>query len=258
MRQATSIALTWPTILFAGCLLQGCGGGGEGGNDTGADAAVSGARLPQSAASADAAAPPDPLTLLPVSGPPGSSVAAFGAGFQGHCGVDLFLDTTANALGATDVQTDGTYSTQIIIPEDAASGPHLLLVRGRTLAGEACNESAATTAEETFTVTAQRPVISLLTLEGRPGLTVEVHGRGFCAETACSAVTILIDGQVAASGVTVGADGTFVADAAVPAISAAGSVGVTALQQDAAGLESRAFGELIVTVRPNQPRPVID
>jgi hypothetical protein len=239
-------------------LLQGCGGGGENGDATGTDAAVSGTRLPQSATAADEAAPPDPLTLLPVSGPPGSSVAAFGEGFQGHCGVDLFLDTTATPLGATDVKTDGTYSTQVIIPEDTASGPHPLLVRGRTLAGETCSESAATTAEETFTVTARRPVISLLTLEGRPGLTVEVQGRGFCAETACSGATILIDGQVAATGVTVGADGTFIAEAAVPAISAAGSVAVTALQQDAGGLESRAFGELIVTVRPNQPRPVIN
>lgn len=255
MKQATSIALAWPTILFAACLLQGCGGGG---GDAEPDAATAaGARLPQSATGADTALA-DPLSLSPVSGPPGSSVAAFGEGFQGRCGIDLFLDTVANVLGAAEVKTDGTYSTQVIVPEDTASGPHTVLVRGRNLVGELCTEPVTTTAEETFTVTARIPVISLQTLEGRPGLTAEVRGRGFCAESACSAVTILIDGQVAASDVTVDADGTFVTDAAVPAISAAGSVAVTALQRDAGGLESRAFGELIVTVRPNQPRPVIN
>jgi uncharacterized surface protein with fasciclin (FAS1) repeats len=35
----------------------------------------------------------------------------------------------------------------------------------------------------------------------------------------------------------------------------AGTVAVVAVQQDAAGDEARAFGEIIVTVRPNAPRP---
>jgi hypothetical protein len=250
-----SIGPAWPVILLAAGLLQACGGGGAGGGgDAQPDAAASGAlRAPQRAA-ADAA--PDPLTVFPASSAPGGTIAAFGEGFQGRCGVDLFLDTVSGPpFGQADVTRDGTYSTQLIIPEETASGPHTLLVRARSLAGQACTEVAATTDQEPFTVTARQPVIVVQALEGRPGGGVEVRGRGFCPDAACSQVTILINGQTAAGGVSVNADGTFVANATVPAISAAGPVAVVAVQQDAAGGEARAFGEIIVTVRPNGPRP---
>jgi hypothetical protein len=249
-----SIGRAWPVILLAAGLLQACQGGG---NDDGAeaDAAATGSSSsPQRAAAADAA--PDPLTVFPASVAPGGTIAAFGEGFQGRCGVDLYIDAVADPpFGTADVTSDGTYSTQLIVPEETASGPHTLLVRARSLAGQACTEVAATTDQETFTVTARQPVIEVQALEGRPGADVEVRGRGFCADAACSPVTILINGQTAAANVAVSADGTFLADATVPAISAAGTVAVVAVQQDAAGDEARAFGEIIVTVRPNAPRP---
>jgi hypothetical protein len=241
-------------ILLAAGLLQACGGGGGDAEPDAAAAAAGGLNAPQRAAAADAA--PDPLTVFPTSGPPGATIAAFGEGFQGRCGVDLFLDAVADPpLGTADVTRDGTYSTQMIIPEETASGLHTLLVRARSLLGQACTEVAATTDQETFTVTAREPVIEVQALEGRPGGAVEVRGRGFCADAACSPVMILINGQTAAGDVAVNADGTFVVDATVPAISAAGPVAVVAVQQDAAGGEARAFGEIIVTVRPNGPRP---
>lgn len=240
-------------ILFAAGLLQACQGGGDGAEPDAA--ATGGLNAPQRAGAADAALA-DPLTVFPTSAAPGGTIAAFGDGFQGRCGVDLYLDAVAAPpFGTAEVTRDGAYSTQLIIPEETASGPHTLLVRARSLAGQACTEVAATTDQETFTVTAREPVIVVQALEGRPGGAVEVRGRGFCTDAACSRVTILVDGQTAAGDVAVSADGTFVVNANVPAISAAGPVAVVAVQQDAAGNEARAFGEIIVTVRPNQPRP---
>ena len=101
------------------------------------------------------------------------------------------------------------------------------------------------------------PIIELTVHDGRPGSDVEVLGRGFCAAAECSPVTLLIDGQVTTSGVEVAEDGTFSSAAMVPAIDAAGAVSVVAAQTAADGSALRGFGELFVTVRPNEEPPVI-
>jgi len=253
MRHVTSNPFLWPCLLSVSCLLAACGGGG--GDDSNGDV---GALSPdRSAQSTDAAAEaPDLLIVFPTAAPSGSSVAAFGGGFEGRCGVELFLDTSENSLGTADVEEDGTYSTQVIIPEDVEAGDHLVLVEGRDSSEQGCTEPVTVGAEVPFRVTAMRPVIELAD-EARPGTTVEVHGRGFCAASECSSVTLLLDGQIGAQDVAVEADGTFVAEAIVPAITAAGGVNVVAVQTSADGSELRAFGELTVTVRPDRSEEVI-
>jgi hypothetical protein len=255
MKRITSNALGPLLLLLLAAAVQGCGGGG---GDAAPGAETAQSTTPSRSVDLAGATPGDLLALFPTAAPPGGAVAAMGAGFFDHCAVELFLDALDQPLGTAAVQSDATYSAQFIIPEDTEEGEHTVIAQGRTLAAQDCSEPSEMMAEATFSVTAPMPVITLEELEGRPGAAVQVRGRGFCADVACSPVTILLDGQVGASGVLVDADGTFVADALVPAISAAGSVAVVAIQTDADGIELRAFGEITVTVRPNRSPTVIN
>jgi hypothetical protein len=239
-------------MFLVGGAIQGCGEGGGDGISSGTDSES--ARSGQGASLTETAVPADglALTLFPTAAPPGSSIATMGGGFQGHCGVKLFLDALDTPVATAEVEDDGTFTTQFIIPEAAEDGAHTVTAQGLNLAGQVCDEPSSTTAEAPLTVAGRMPVITLETQEGRPGTTVEVHGRGFCGDAMCSAVTILLDGQVGADGVMVDADGMFTVDAFVPAISAAGPIAIVATQTNADGNELRAFGELVVTVKPNR------
>jgi hypothetical protein len=74
-----------------------------------------------------------------------------------------------------------------------------------------------------------------------PGERVTVHGSGFCPAP-CSPVTVSVDDSVAASGVLVGADGTF--EATVGLTPVAGDSTIRATQTDTSG----AVREAVATV----------
>lgn len=189
------------------------------------------------------------LAVQPTAtSPAGSVVLLRGDDFGNDCQVRLFLEGQALA----DVRSggDGTFAVQVVIPEQTPAGTHT--VTAQTLEGSGCNEAA-----DGFTasvdVTPFPPVIEVDRIEGRPGGSVGIAGRGFCGEAGCSMVTVLMNGFVAADRVPVESDGTFAADARVPAVEAAGDIAIVALQTDAAGEELRAFGGLGVSVRPDIP-----
>ena len=78
----------------------------------------------------------------------------------------------------------------------------------------------------------------------------------FCGEPACSHVTILFQGLPGARNVPVNPDGSFQADALVPMASPVGELHVLVVQEDGDGEEIRAFGEFLITVKPDFQAPV--
>lgn len=198
------------------------------------------------------------LALEPAAGPPGSAVAAMGSGFRGACGVRLYFDAATDIpLSSADVDSSGAFSARLVIPARAAGGRHAVLARALKPGAEGCAAPADDRAQATFEVTPggkTPPSLVIETRDARPGATVRVEGRGFCGEAACSAVRILVDGQVGAGDVKVNPAGTFSAAARVPAINTVGRIAVTAVQTLADQSEIRAFGEIEVTPRPNVRR----
>ena len=239
-------------VILVAITIQGCGGSG-GDNDTSNSSAVQ--NNAQSASTAPVTIDGD-VNVHPKAGPAGSTIAVSGRGFADVCGVALFLDTLDGEGLAEATVTDGAFDVQAVVPESAAEGDHTIVGDLLELASQECTQSTGTNFETTFAVNGRIPIITLSLQDGRPGATVDVQGRGFCFDE-CSPVTLLIDGQVAASGVTVADDGTFGSAAMVPAIDAAGAVAVVALQTDSAGMELRGFGELTVTVRPDEKKVAI-
>jgi hypothetical protein len=183
-----------------------------------------------------------------ASSPAGSVVLLQGDDFGDGCDVRLFLEDAALADVRSD--RDGTFAVQVVIPEQTAEGMHT--VRAQSLDGGGCNEDTDGMTVSLL-VTAPLPVIDVSPMEGRPGSTVSVAGRGFCGAAGCSPVSVLINGFIAAPDVPVQSDGTFAIDALVPAVDAARDIAVVALQTDAAGDRLRAFGDVTVTVRPDVP-----
>lgn len=235
--------------MGAAILIQGCGG-------SGGDAA--GNRVDtMNPGSAVLAAPNSELRVHPVYGLAGSTVAISGAGFADACGATLFLEKPGGDRLARASIKDGVFKVQAALPEALNSGE--LVIVGELLKsdGQECLQPTGNTFETKFDVIGTMPIIELAVRDGRPGSDVEINGRGFCGAAECSAVTLLIDGQVAVSGVEVAEDGTFASGAMVPAIDAAGLVAVVAVQTAADGSELRGFGELFVTVRPNEEPPVV-
>lgn len=241
-----------PLLALAVALfIQGCGGAGNNGIDaanTNSQPLAEGAGLDEST---------NKVGIHPRSGPSGSTVAVSGRGFANACGATLYLRMFGGERLANASVGDGNFTLQAVLPEGL--GPGELTIVGELLSsdGTACTQSTGTTFETKFEVMDEMPIIELAVHDGRPGSDVGVTGRGFCSQPECSAVTLLIDGQLTAAGVEVAEDGTFSAGAMVPAIDAAGAVAVVALQSAADGSELRGFGELFVTVRPNEEPPVI-
>lgn len=219
--------LGWPLLALAvGAMLQGCGGGTD--TDDG------GVQTSESSTAA--------LTVFPgETGARGDVVLLRGSGFAADCDVQLAMG--GNTLSATRTGGSGGFAVQTVIPANTADGEHSVTARSAS----GCDSPDVAS---TQLAVKPRPIINLLRTEGRPGGVVSVEGSGFCTTNGCSPVTILINGLPAASGVVVGEDGTFAADALVPAVEAAGAITVVALQSNGAGDELRAFGDIIVTVKP--------
>ena len=240
--------------ILVASIIQGCGGSGGAGNDANKPTASQGG---SSGPGTSVNSATGEVGIHPKSGPAGSTIAISGQGFVNVCRAALFLEKAGGESLAEATISDGAFAVQAVLPETVASGD--LVIVGELLEsdGQGCTQSTGTTFETTFSVAGRMPIITLALMDGRPGTAVDVTGRGFCAEPDCSPVTLLIDGQVAASGVPVESDGTFNTGAIVPAIDAAGAVAVVATQTDAGGSELRGFGELFVTVRPKEEPPVI-
>jgi hypothetical protein len=244
-------------LLGGTIVLHACGGSGSDSSGTAESAANTNQNPPPSARSQNLSS--DMAVVFPESGPPGSAISVTGTGFEGDCQVAVFLDEIGGVLlGEASVSQGGSYGIQLILPADTAEGDHEIVVEGRTGDADSCTEPSALTASASFTATSGIPLITLNATEGRPGLTVDVDGRGFCPDPECSVVTILVDGQVGAEGIAVAEDGTFSTAAFVPAIDAAGPVAVAAIQADATGAQLRAFGELVVTIKPDESGSVIN
>jgi hypothetical protein len=254
MKRVTSINGARLLAILIAIILQGCGGSGGGGSDTANSTAAQGGAL---APGANLNSAGSEVSIHPKSGPAGSTVAISGRGFADVCGAALSLEKLGGETLAEATISNGAFNVQAVLPETVASGDLVIVGELLELNGQECTQSTGATFETAFGVNGEFPIITLAVLDGRPGVAVDIQGRGFCSETECSAVTLLIDGQVAASGVTVEDDGTFSTGAIVPAIDAAGAVAVVATQTDAGGSMLRGFGELFVTVRPNEEPPVV-
>src|SRR5579884_1403697 len=62
------------------------------------------------------------ITLSPTVGPPTSSITVTGSGFSKNKAVDVYFDTSDEALAGTDGQ--GAFSITITVPADAVPGTH--------------------------------------------------------------------------------------------------------------------------------------
>ncbi len=75
-------------------------------------------------------APPPAVTLSPTAGPPTSTVSVSGSNFGSYEAVDIYFDTTDEALAAANVQ--GAFSgINIPVPASAVPGTHWVTAVGR-------------------------------------------------------------------------------------------------------------------------------
>lgn len=197
------------------------------------------------------------IELFPSNAPQaGATVLVEGRDFQGDCRIRIVFDGNHDEpLGTSGVGEKGEFAVQAVIPIDASAGEHELTIQG--LAGPNCDQPSDNVARLDLDVKPPLPWLLIDTIEARPGGSVQVTGRGFCGDAACSPVMLLVDGAVVARDVDVGADGSFNVTAQVPAVDNAGEIMVVAIQTGAGGETLRGFGDLFVTVRPGGQRPVI-
>lgn len=94
------------------------------------------------------------LTLDPRAGSPGTAVQANGTGFQGECGVDLFLDATSSpSLGFASIGEKGNFAVEFMLPQDATPGDHKVIAQGLKFEGESCGGPSGKKASSIFAVT---------------------------------------------------------------------------------------------------------
>ena len=73
--------------------------------------------------------PPPAVTLSPTVGPPTSAVSVSGSNFGSYEAVDVYFDTTDEALVSTNAQ--GQFSSSIQVPASAVPGTHWVTAVGR-------------------------------------------------------------------------------------------------------------------------------
>lgn len=91
----------------------------------------------------------EPLTanLLDEVAAPGAEVGIEGKGWERGTQVEIRFD--GSPLGTTTVQDEGSFSTQIAIPADAAPGQHTIEVAGTSEEGEPSSLTTSVTVDET-------------------------------------------------------------------------------------------------------------
>jgi hypothetical protein len=73
--------------------------------------------------------PPPAVTLSPTVGPPTSAVSVSGSNFGSYEAVDVYFDTTDEALASTNAQ--GQFTISIQVPASAVPGTHWITAVGR-------------------------------------------------------------------------------------------------------------------------------
>ncbi len=186
----------------------------------------------------------------------GSLVLVQGSGWSGTCGVELWFDGLEGELIGFAIvdQKTGTIASDAVIPADATPGVHEVFARGLGFAVEFCGEpdgSAASAEVVIVEAESREPVVQLSVHEGTPGSTIVVTGAGFCTESGCSAVDVWFGGGLAAAGIQVAEDGTFVTEVILPVVSPLGLTELFAVQTDTDGQTHFGYGEFETTVRPD-------
>jgi hypothetical protein len=206
------------------------------------------------------------IHVTPVQPTPGERVTVIGSGFcSAPCSaVSVSVDGSVVATGVT-VATDGTFAVMVgltpvagdstitasqtdasgavrqattsvhIVASDPAGPTATAPPAGTSQPPTAAppEPSAAATVAPSGAVTlGAAPEIHVTPVQPTPGERVTVQGSGFCPSP-CSAVSVSVDGSVAASGVTVSADGIF--EVMVGLTPVAGDSTISASQTDAGG-----------------------
>lgn len=158
---------------------------------------------PTVAPSAGGRAPAAGLSALPVGGSAATIITLRGDGFAASEPVRITLDTTGGpVLRTLEAAADGSFSTTVTLG-DATRGAHGLIARG---------QSSGRQQTATFTVA---PSLSRTPVNGTPGTSVSVTGRGYVAFE-----TVRLTWQTAAGPVLAelrtGANGTGSATFALP------------------------------------------
>jgi len=200
------------------------------------------------------------LIAEPPFGPEGVSVLLVGRGFApGTCRARVYLDTVGGlTVAAADVDANGFFATNGVIPVGAAPGAHLLIAQGLMLGDDACDVPTNELAETTFRVLeipSDAPLIQIADYESTPGAMVFVTGTGFCPSPPCAPVTILFGGYPGARDIPVGSNGVFAANVRIAGGSPIGLVPILATQTAADGSVREAYGEIHLAVRPNMGQP---
>ena len=95
------------------------------------------------------------ITLAPDVGPPGSSVIVSGSGFDGACGVELWLGDTKERASLADLTLvdGGRFFAAVEIPEDTAPDIYPVVAVGLELSGDLCGVPFGPEASADFLVT---------------------------------------------------------------------------------------------------------
>jgi len=99
---------------------------------------------------------------------------------------------------------------------------------------------------------ADEPRLFLQPASAPAGSTITASGTGFCAGPDCSAVTITVDGSIAARDIAVGEDGTF--SVRLSPLAGPGQYAVVATQETPSGQLSA--GETLILTVSDRPSPV--
>ncbi|NKE62783.1 hypothetical protein FXN61_41100 [Lentzea sp. PSKA42] len=161
-------------------------------------------------ATPSAAAAQESVSLVPASGPAGTSITVTGKGYDTCVGapmVDVSFDRAATGVSAP-IRADGSFTAVIKVPGAAVSGDHFV-------AGACRDSGKSVSARFEVTAVASDPAITLRPASGRAASSVGVRGTGF---TACPDRRVDIVWDEKETGVTsaVAADGTFTATFTVP------------------------------------------
>ncbi|MFQ6026577.1 MAG: IPT/TIG domain-containing protein, partial [Dehalococcoidia bacterium] len=123
------------------------------------------------------------FSISPETGPPGTSVAVLGSGFDSNASVSVRLDS--QVIQQVSTLADGQLSTTVQIPQ-VSGGTKILSISG----------GSAGTAQATFDVT---PTFAADRPNASPGTSVSVTGSGFGPNE--SGITIKFDGNPVVSGI---------------------------------------------------------
>lgn len=195
--------------------------------------------------------PPPTATLnalTPASGPAGTNVAISGANFAASSALAFTFNATTSLTPSGNTQTDanGSFSSVIVIPSDAAAGIHRITVT----VGSNTVATAFTVTESTTTPPPPGTTLPLIIDQTGDtiGSTISIAGSGFLP---VHAVTVAFD-NVTMKEINTNASGGFVSNFLVPPNSQYGAHTISAT-------DGTNTGTAIYTVEstpPGIPQPI--